>query len=245
MSLNRRFTYYFNRVVRRHESFVVVVPEMVGTNCSVKLVCRVVNVMSVFKSVRIPFDTPVCVKREEESVPCPVLIFIAVLLFPPTLIVSLVHRLFLDAHFLPWYHCRVSLKVWSWVPSVIQSSVISCVLSNQEATNCYCCIEPSSEDFSWYDSWLNLVELVHILWKSHNWNSSMSSLHASSNIYSDWCKECSSNEKVDQIVGLILLIELSLVLPWPSLGTSHVLSETMSKPRVCQELIVQPNQMLI
>lgn len=139
-----------------------------------------------------------------------------------------------------WHHSWVGLQVCSVVPSVDHLSGIGCVHCKGYTSNSAGQEEIPSEHVTRKSTWVKVGEVVHKSLIRNNWYSSLESSHSSANNDSKWPSQDKTECCVSEEGELIRSLDLPLILPWPSFGACHVLSEPVSDPWIAFELLSQP-----
>lgn len=139
-----------------------------------------------------------------------------------------------------WHHSRVGLQLWSIVPSVDHLSGIGSVDCKGKTTNSAGQEEIKSEHVTRESTWVKVGEVVHKSLIRDNWHSSLESGHSSANNDTKRPSKNKTKNCVSEEGELIRSLDLPLILPWPSFGASHVLSESVSEPWVAFKLPSQP-----
>ena len=86
----------------------------------------------------------------------------------------------------------------------------------------------------------NIGEVMDEPLVGHDGNSSLITFHAASNPDSKGPCECGTDEPVSKEGVLELTFDLTLVLPWDSLGSSHILPSAVTKEGIASEVLRKP-----
>jgi hypothetical protein len=220
-------------------SFVDVMSEMVSV-FPVVVISWVVHIFAVSLLIGVALDVKLGVVGEEQAVPCAVLLVFSVLLVSERLVVSFKHGALGYIEALTRDHSGEWSHIWARVPTIDHLIAVACVISESETAEEACSEEVPSESLSGKISGINIDEIVdHSLLRNYG-DASLIFLSSATHPNTKRSREESTDDGIGPERELILILDLTLVLPCPSLGVSHVLAETKSDPRGLSELILQP-----
>ena len=215
------------------------VSEMVGV-FRVVVISWVVHIFAVSLLIGVFLDIKLGVVGEEQAVPCAVLLVLSVLLVSERLVVSFKHGALSMIEALTRDHSGEGSHIWARVPTINLLIAVACVISEGETTEEACTEEVPSESFSGKISGVHIDEIVdHSLLRNYG-HASLILLSSATHPNAKRSGEECADDGVGPERELILILDLTLVLPCPSLRVSHVLAEAKSDPRCLSELILQP-----
>lgn len=84
---------------------------------------------------------------------------------------------------------------------------------------------------------VNVGEIVNKALLRYDGHTSLISLSTATDPHCNWGSKEGTNNGISEECELILLLNLALILPSPSLRASHVLSESVCDPGVAEELL--------
>lgn len=208
----------------------------------IEVVARIIDILLVVEGKGIFLNIIVCIIREEESVPRWLLSFLLLHLVSIWSQMSLHCCSLCNIKTILWNHCGIRLEIRSVVPHVSYLSCVSGLNCKENTTSHACYEEIPSEHVSWKSTWININEVMHesLLW--NNRDSSLVSGHSST--YPNSKRPCKHepNSCIYHIRELMLPLNFPLILPWPSLWSSHELSESVCNPWIISKLVSQPNE---
>ena len=206
----------------------------------VVVIGRVIHVVSVSERVWVAVDCVVGVIGEEQTVPSAVLLVVSVGLVAVGLIVGLEHGPLGDIELLLGDHGGEGLKVGSGVPGIPQLVFVNCIACEEVPTGKTQPEEVEAENLSCMVAWVQIHEIVPVLHERHSGKSSLCALHAACCPNGKWgCQNAADSSIRPESEG-VLELDLTLVLPGPSLGACHQFSGMICDPGVRKELVIQP-----
>lgn len=200
----------------------------------------VVNIILMSAVIWVAICIELCGKWEEDSVPCFIFSILSIFLISVSLIISLEDNSLTICQLFLWNHSGEWFQIWSRVP-IIMDEMTSCShVSKEHTTGCASHNESWSEHFSSVRCGIQVDEIMLESVHWHRRDSTILSLCTSSHIHTNWpCKE-ETNSKVLHKTCLVSILLLSLILPWPSLWTCSVFSESMGDPWIWFEFSFEP-----
>lgn len=220
-------------------SLVDVVSEVIAGS-RVVVIRGVVDVLAVSLVVGVFCGLEFGVAREEEAVPCAVLLILGVLLVAEGLVVSLQHRALSHVQALLRDHRGEGAEVWSRVPSILHLVAAQSVESKGETTDEAGGEEAASEDFSCIVTGIHVNEIVDHALRGDNGYSTLILLRSPAHPDAQGGTEDATDDGVCPESELVLILNFTLVLPCPPLGVRHILTEAQCNPGVASVLIAQP-----
>ncbi len=207
----------------------------------VVVVGGIVDVLAVSLIVGVLGGLEFGVVREEQAVPCAVLLLLRVLLVAEGLVVSLQHRALSHIQALLRDHGGEGPEVRSRVPSILNLVAAQSVESEGETSDEAGGEEAASEDFSCIVTGIHVGEIVDEALRWDNEDSTLILLRSPAHPYAERGTEDATDDGVGPESELVLILNFTLVLPCPPLGVRHILTEAQCNPGVASVLIAQPN----
>ena len=203
------------------------ISEMIVANSCKVTILRIIHILSVSLVIWVVFDIVICSIGEEKSVPGSMFLIIRVGLVTVTLVMSLEHGSLSYVHIFFGDHSWEGLKVGSGVPGIVHLFLINCVLSEQITTCKNGETEPGFEGLSCQMGRVDIYEIVNESVVGDDGCTALISLGSATNPDGKGPGEERTNSHIHKEGELILPFDFSLILPWPSLGAGHILSESV------------------
>ncbi len=206
----------------------------------VEAVSGVIYVLSVSELVGVLSNGVVGIVGEEKTVPCAILLLISPLLVAVRLVVRLESCFVCDVKVVEGHHSGERTKLGSLVPRVELDVLVDSQISESNATQDASGEEMPSESLAGKVSGVNVGEIVHKSLHRNDRDATLITLSATSNENSEGSSQEASDNGIGQESELVLVLLFSSILEGPSLGTSSILSESVSHPGIALELLLEP-----
>lgn len=122
------------------------------------------------------------------------------------------------------------LEVWSVVPFVTELILRYYIFGEKIASGNASENRPPSEGLSGVSSWIKVGELMDIALVGHNSDPTLVMLHSTTDCNRNGPQHGAAEDPAQPSPGLVIPSNFTIILPWYSFGSSHVLSKTVCNP---------------
>jgi hypothetical protein len=119
-------------------------PEVIR-RASIVIVCGIIHVLSMSLSIGVMLEREIGIIREEQTVPCPFLLALLILLVAERLIVSLESSTLSNIEAPLWDHSREGFQVRARIPGVALLVFMECRVGEKDSSKDACSEEVKSE----------------------------------------------------------------------------------------------------